>query len=160
MKHSTFEEELAGNGKLIYTNVGVSMLPLIRQHRDLIVVEQKKPARCKKYDVVLYKRPSGQYVLHRILKVRRKDYVLCGDNCRHREYGVTEEQILGVLSGVVRDGKMVTVTDWRYRFYVHLWCDFFYVRAALLWAAEKQRHIRKRLKAGKYRKWGEEQKGR
>ena len=38
---STFEEQLAGHGKLIDTNVGTSMMPLLRQHRDLFVIEKK-----------------------------------------------------------------------------------------------------------------------
>ena len=31
----TFEEEIERSGRLIYTNVGDSMLPLIRQDRDM-----------------------------------------------------------------------------------------------------------------------------
>ena len=70
MCKSTFEEEIARNGFLLYRNVGDSMLPLIRQGRDLVLVSRKPEGRLKKYDVPLYRRDSGQYVLHRILKVR------------------------------------------------------------------------------------------
>ncbi len=131
MHKSTFETELETRGKLIYTNVGDSMMPLIREGRDLLILE-KPEGRLKKYDVPLYKRDSGQYVLHRILKVRREDYVICGDNRWQREYGITDRHIIGVLTGIVRDGQEIPVTDWRIRLYVHLWCDFFYVRAFLL----------------------------
>lgn len=79
MHKSTFEEEISHTGKLIYTNVGDSMMPLIRQNRDLLIIE-KVSGRLKKYDVPLYKRDSGQYVLHRIIKVHKDDYVICGDN--------------------------------------------------------------------------------
>ena len=75
---STFEEELERNGILIYTNRGDSMMPLLRENRDLIHIRRVN-GRCRKYDVPLYKRDSGQYVLHRILKVRKNDYVICGD---------------------------------------------------------------------------------
>ncbi|MGN0600692.1 MAG: S24/S26 family peptidase [Oscillospiraceae bacterium] len=128
---STFEEQLALHGKLIYTNVGDSMEPLIRQGRDLLIISAVS-GRLKKYDVPLYKRDSGQYVLHRILKVRQNDYVICGDNRWQREYGITDRHIIGVLTGIVRDGKEISVTDKKYRLYVHLWCDFFYVRAFIL----------------------------
>ncbi len=130
-KKSTFEEEIRLNGKLVYTNVGDSMLPLIRQGRDLLVIS-KVEGRLKKYDVPLYKRGSGQYVLHRILKVREQDYVICGDNRYHREYGITDRHIIGVLTGIVRDGKEISVKSFSYRLYVHLWCDFFYIRALIL----------------------------
>ncbi len=128
---SSFEEQLEKHGKLIYTNVGDSMWPLLRQHRDLLIIE-KAEGRRKKYEVPLYRRDSGQYVLHRILKVREEDYVICGDNRWRREYGINDRHILGVLTGIVRDGKEILVTDLRYRLYVHLWCDFFPVRYVIL----------------------------
>ena len=131
MSKSTFEEEIRRKGKLVYTTVGDSMEPLIRQGRDLLIISAVN-GRLKKYDVPLYKRDSGQYVLHRILKVRADDYVICGDNRWQREYGISDRHIIGVLTGIVRDGKEISVTDKKYRLYVHLWCDFFYVRAFIL----------------------------
>ena len=132
MSNSSYEEQLRLHGQLVYTNVGDSMMPLLRQHRDLMVIDRRGPERSRKYDAVLYRRSRGEYVLHRILKVRKDDYVLCGDNRWEREYGVREDWILGVLTAVVRDGREIPVTDWRYQLYVHLWCDFFYVRAFVL----------------------------
>ena len=79
MNSSSFEEILEKEGRLIYTNVGTSMLPLIRQGKDLLIIEPPD-GRLKKYDIPLYRRDSGQYVLHRVLKVREQDYVLCGDH--------------------------------------------------------------------------------
>lgn len=130
-KKSTFEEEIQQRGRLIYTNVGDSMLPLIRQGKDLLIIS-KVEGRLKKYEVPLYKRDSGQYVLHRILKVRDQDYVICGDNRYQKEYGITDRHIIGVLTGIVRDGKEISVDCIKYKLYVHLWCDFFYVRAFVL----------------------------
>ncbi len=146
MSKSSYEEELEQKGKLVYTNVGSSMLPLLRQRRDLVIIEKRPVGRCKKYDVVLYRRPSGQHVLHRILKVRKNDYVICGDNRRVREFGVPDEWIIGVLTGVVRDGKQIHVTDWKYRLYTHLWCDFFWIRAALIWGRNTFGAMKKRIK--------------
>jgi hypothetical protein len=142
MIKSTFEEELQQNGKLIYTNVGDSMMPLLRQNRDLMIIE-KPNGRLKKYDVPLYKRDSGQYVLHRILKVRKDDYIICGDNRWSREYGITDRHIIGVLTGIVRDGKTISVQDKKYLLYVHLWCDFFYIRAFIL---RTKHFIKRRLR--------------
>lgn len=141
----TFEEEIERHGRLVYTNVGDSMMPMLREKKDLLIVE-KPQGRLKKYDVPLYKRDSGQYVLHRILKIRKKDYVLCGDNRYRREYGITDRHIIGVLTAFVRDGKEIPVTDGRYRRYVHLWCDFFYLRAAILWCRARWYRMRRKWK--------------
>lgn len=145
MSKSTFEEQLTKNGKLIYTNKGDSMMPLIKQDRDLLII---KPVhgRLKKYDVPLYKRDSGQYVLHRILKVRKNDYVICGDNRWVKEYGITDKHIIGVLTAVVRNGKKVSITDWKYKLYVHLWCDLFPIRAFIVHVISKLQRMKRKIK--------------
>lgn len=142
MHKSTFEEELERSGKIIYTNVGDSMMPLIKQGRDVLVIS-KPNGRLKRYDVPLYKRDSGQYVLHRILEVRENDYVICGDNRWKKEYGITDRHIIGVLTGMIRDGREIPVTDRKYRLYVHLWCDFFPVRA---WVIRARQFLKRRLR--------------
>ena len=116
----SYEEYLDKYQRLVRTNVGVSMLPLLRQGRDLFVVEKRGPGRLKAGDVVLYRRPPDKYVLHRIVEVREKDYVILGDNCVNREYGITDDDILGVMTGFVRDGKQHTVTERGYRLYSFL----------------------------------------
>lgn len=141
---TTFEEVLKKDGRLIYTNVGDSMQPLIRQGRDLVVIEPPPAGRLKRFDVPLYRRGSGQYVLHRILKVRENDYVLCGDNRRHKETGITDGNIIGVLTAVIRDGRTLKVTDRRYRLYVGLWCGLFPLRALLLMCRDVLKRKRKR----------------
>jgi hypothetical protein len=141
---TSFEEELERNGTLVFTNKGVSMMPLLRQDRDLMVIEKKGPERCKKYDVILFKR-GEKYVLHRILKVREQDYFVAGDNCRRGE-SVKDSQILGVLTQVVRDGKTITPEDPAYQRYIHLWCDFFPIRAGLFFVRDGARHVGRRLK--------------
>ena len=117
----SFEEYLDQNGSLTYTNVGVSMLPLLRQGRDLFTVEKKGLARCRVGDVVLYRRPPEQYVLHRIVAVRPGDYVPLGDNCIAREYGVTDADVLAVMTGFVRNGRAHSVLKPGYRLYTWLW---------------------------------------
>lgn len=131
MNTTTFEAELNQRGHIVFTNVGKSMMPLLRQGRDLMVIEKKGPERCRKYDAVLFKRDNGQYVLHRILEVREKDYLIVGDNCDQKEY-VDDSHILGILKEVVRDGKTISVEDTGYQRYVRLWCGCFPLRAGLL----------------------------
>lgn len=140
MSKTGFEEELRRSGKLIYTNVGDSMLPLIRQDRDLVVIEPAA-GRLKKYDVPLYRRPSGQYVLHRIVRVRAEDYVLCGDNRIRCETGVIDGQIIGVLTAVIRDGKTVSVRGLRCRLYARLICAVRPFRAVLRRAGSGLRRL-------------------
>ena len=142
----TFEQEIEESGRLIYTNVGDSMMPLLRQHRDLMIISRKPEGRLKRYDIPLYKRDSGQYVLHRILRVRKDGYVICGDNRCKLEYDITDRHIIGVLTGVVRDGKEISVKDWKFRLYSHIWCDFFPIRVLLLKTRWKLSALKRKLR--------------
>ena len=108
MAASSFEEVIAEKGRLVYTNVGDSMYPLIRP-RDLLIIDAV-PRPLRLWDVPLYKRDSGQYVLHRIVKIKNGSYVMCGDNRCTLEYGITDRHIIGVLTGIVRDGRTLPVT--------------------------------------------------
>ncbi len=146
MSKLTFEERLAADGKLIHTNLGDSMMPFLREGRDLMIIEPRPEGRCKRLDAVLYKRPNGKYVLHRILKVRKNDYVLCGDNRIMREFGVQEDWIFGVLTGIIRDGKTIPVTDRRYLLRVHLLCDFFWIRVFVIRFRRLLRKIKRKFK--------------
>ena len=102
------------------------MYPMLRNQRDTIIIEPCE-GRLKKYDVPLYRRGSA-YVLHRIVEVRPDSYVICGDNCLCREYGVTDEQIIGVLTGFYRGNKLIQMESIGYRAYVRIWCAVYPVR--------------------------------
>ena len=88
--------------------------------------------RLKKMDVPLYKRKSGQYVLHRIVKVNSNDYVIRGDNTYYNETGIRDDQILGVLSGVIRDGKEISVNSFSYKLYSYFWYYTYYLRKLII----------------------------
>lgn len=116
MNKSTFEDVIEEQGKLVYTNVGNSMYPFILP-RDLLVI-RKVSRPLKKYDVPLYKRDSGQYVLHRIVKIRGSEYYLRGDNRALTERGIYQRHIIGVLTDIIRDGKNIPLDDPLFKSYL------------------------------------------
>ena len=130
--YHTFEEFLEEKGFITYTNVGCSMLPLLRERKDIIEIRRKGEERCKKYDVVLYRR-GNRYILHRILKVLPDGrYLIAGDHNVFVEKDITDDRILGVMTRVLRNGKNITPDNFWYKVYVHLWCDAYPVRIFLL----------------------------
>jgi len=146
---TTYEQELETRGFLIYTTTGCSMRPFLRSGEDMVYLERKPEGRCRRFDVVLYRRDSGRYVLHRIIAVGQSSYTLCGDNCWQREPGIRDDQILGVLTGVIRKGNRLDVNSRRYRLGVRLWCSIYPLRAAFLWTREKVWNIWDTIKSKK-----------
>lgn len=132
----TFEEELEQHGGFLYTSKGCSMRPLIRPERDVLEISARQTSPIRKYDVVLFKN-GGRFILHRVMRVYseagRPVYDMLGDHNTRMERGVRDEEILGTLTGLLRDGKKrVDFKAPAYRVYVLLWCRLYPVRIAVL----------------------------
>ena len=112
------EEILEQKGWLVYKTKGISMLPMLHENQDLVVISTPE-GRLKKYDVALYKR-GETYILHRVVGVRKDGYDIRGDNTYAIEK-VPEQAVIGVLTSFIREGKKYEVTDFRYRLYAKIW---------------------------------------
>lgn len=105
------EEVIEKEGKYIGPTVGCSMLPMLKNRRDTIVV-RAKTEKLKPLDVALYKR-GDRYVLHRVLQPTEEGYIIRGDNCYNDEI-VPEEAVFGVLTEFFRKDKHYDCTDKNY----------------------------------------------
>ncbi len=111
------EEKLRLGGSVTFRPHGVSMRPLIRQGKDSVTVGalDKTP---QVGEVIFYRRPDGQFVLHRIVGEDKNGYVLCGDNQRILEHGVKPEWIIGILTAVSRKERTIVCDSKEYKRYV------------------------------------------
>ena len=114
----TVEQILKSEGKYVSTTVGVSMLPLFRNRKDTVVI-RPVTERLKKYDVPLYRR-ADKLILHRIVKVTDNGFIICGDNCENKEYDITDEDIVGIMTEFYRNDKHYTVSHKGYIFYAKI----------------------------------------
>ena len=99
-------EVISDGGEFRLYPKGTSMLPLIIQGKDSVILV--KPSLLSIGDIVLYKRKSGQYVLHRIIKINGDDLVLCGDNQTELEYGITGSDVIAKVSAICKDEKVIS----------------------------------------------------
>ena len=60
-------------------------------------------------------------MLHSIIGKDDRGYIICGDKCINKEYGITENQINGVLVGFYRDGNEVNMEGVGYKLYSRAW---------------------------------------
>ena len=113
------ERELAENGSFASITKGVSMRPLFRTCRDMIVISPIK-APLKKYDIVLYRGAGGEYILHRIIAVKKDICIIRGDNTYSKEY-VPYDRIIGILTAYNRKGKSGSPSDLSFKIYSRFW---------------------------------------
>ena len=139
---ASFEELLLRDGSFVYKTRGVSMEPMLRQDRDLVVIE-KADGVLKKYDVALYKR-GGDYVLHRVIKVKDGYYIIRGDNTYANEK-VKYSRVIGVLSGFDRKGKEYSASNGAYRAYSRFWVFIYPIRYLFAFALHIARGAAKKL---------------
>ncbi len=126
---SSFEALLERDGRLIYRVKGVSMEPMLRQDRDLVILAPPSPP-LRRYDVVLYRR-GDKYVLHRIIGMEDGGCLILGDNTYAPEH-VAAADVIAVLTGFVRKGRQYRVDDRGYRRYVRFWWAVYPVRRFLM----------------------------
>lgn len=120
--------ELTEEGKEVSMVIsGSSMSPFLIHARDLICF--KKPDReLRRGDMVFYQRDSGQYVMHRICKVRPEGYYIVGDAQKEIEGPVRRDQIFALITKVRRKGKWMEPGDFWWEFFARVWIRMIPIR--------------------------------
>jgi hypothetical protein len=114
---------------------GSSMTPFLGDGRDQVFL--RKPDRpLKRGDVVLYRRDNGDYVLHRIHRVRKAGnsatYDIVGDAQSRIEPGVREDQILAVATRARRKGEIIEPNSFYWWFFQNVWIGIVPLRRPVL----------------------------
>ena len=165
---TNIKDELEKDGCLILPIRGSSMMPLLRQDKDCVVVERASFNDLRPMDVVLYFNPTRDaYILHRLLwkkesasasfnnkkisegtagtGIKNNIAIILGDNCVNLEY-VPEEWILGRLISFFRGEKKVQLTDPAYQKYVKFWAKPWKRRVVLIKIKNRFHHTASRVK--------------
>lgn len=109
---------------------GNSMYPMLSHRRTKVTLA--KATSYKKYDVILYKRTNGQYVLHRIIGKKNDACILAGDNETEKEFPIQNEQIIACVKAFERFGRKIYTNQIGYRVYTVIWCAVFPFRHKLI----------------------------
>lgn len=112
-------EQLAKGQSVRFSPKGRSMLPMLRENVDSVVLSPV-PEKLKKYDLPLYQRENGKYVLHRIVEAG-DTYTCVGDNQFVLERGLHHEQMIAIVNSFERGNRTYRVTDVTYQIYCRVW---------------------------------------
>ena len=110
---------------------GNSMAPFLVHGRDTVWLRAIK-GKLRPGDMVLYQRDSGQYILHRICKIKKGRYTLVGDAHSVVERGIRRDQIFARVCQVERKGKILRPGSFRWFFFARVWIRMIPLRRPLL----------------------------
>lgn len=118
---SPFIESALNSGNDVKLSVtGNSMFPTLRGGVDSVCLT-KAPDKIKKYDIPLYRRENGEYILHRIIKCKGDLFYANGDNQYTVEKDIDFSSVLGVVKEIYRGKKTISCSSVRYRIYSRFW---------------------------------------
>ena len=108
---------------------GSSMTPFLVHGRDTVYLS-KVTAPLTRGDMILYRRDSGDYILHRIFRAEGDTYILVGDAQTMMEPGIRADQVLAVVTAVRRKGKLLKKGSFWWNFFEKVWIRMVPLRPA------------------------------
>ena len=128
--------ELLGSGTDVeFTPTGNSMKPLWHHRRDIVKLTAVKAEEIRKWDVLLYKRADGSYILHRVVAVGEDTLDFLGDAQFGVEKEVPKTSVVAKVKGYKRKGKKYKSAEAvSHKLYIIFWCKtrgvrYFFFRA-------------------------------
>lgn len=114
-------KELVEEGHEVSLRIaGSSMAPFLVHQRDTIFF--RKPHReLRVGDMVFYRRRNGQYVMHRIVRIRDGGYYLVGDAQQEIEGPLDRCQIFALVTAVERKGRLLRPGSFWWEFFARVW---------------------------------------
>ena len=102
----------------------------------------KETGNIKCRDIVLAKRPSGRYLLHRIIRINSDGtYSICGDNSYKCDNNIKKSDIIGKLTTIITNNKRNDLNGIWYKLYSYCWSNLFFIRKPLLIITKLQFNI-------------------
>lgn len=111
---------------------GWSMLPMIWNERDALVLAPISQEQLKVGMIVFAQTGSGRYIIHRIARIVGTRIELRGDGNPYQEEYVHPQTVFGELVEVQQKNRCLKQGDWRWRAYALLWPKNGNIRRILL----------------------------
>lgn len=124
--------ELLDAGQTVQLPVsGNSMLPFLIHNRDSVTLTRPETP-LKAGDIVLYQRPTGEYILHRICRITDQGFYALGDAQMLIEGPLDPDCVFGRVTAAVRKGKTLTPGTPLWDFFARVWIRMIPCRHVLM----------------------------
>lgn len=113
------KEQIEGK-KIVYLTVsGNSMKPFFIDQKTIVTLEKiTKPL--KKKDIVFYQNYNGQFILHRIISIKKNCIIIRGDALTKKEY-LDYTNMIAIVTSYKNVNKEIKTSSFWYKRRVGLW---------------------------------------
>lgn len=129
---SAMDELLAKNRQAVFTVTGMSMWPFLCHGRDQVILEKCDFAHLKKGDVVLFRTPLGNYMLHRITRLESEYFETTGDGNCIRDGRFPISCIIARAAVFIRKEEIISCDSVLWQSVFRIWGLMFPIRLYLL----------------------------
>lgn len=120
--YEVMEEMLSKGKEVTFTTNGDSMRPLLFSGDSVTIKRFKK---YKKGDVILFKNSDGNFILHRIMKIKKNAVFTRGDSSTKNDEPFKSTSIIGKAIVFMRKDKTIKISDFSYFVYKILYLSHF-----------------------------------
>lgn len=121
-------EILQQGGKAWITVTGMSMYPFLRENKDSVELASGSFETIKRGDIVLIRRMSGEYILHRVLYKNADSFYIIGDAQQWIEGPLKAYQLVAAVAAIKRGDFPINCNNLIWRILTALWLYFIPVR--------------------------------
>ena len=126
------ESEIEAGHAVRFRLKGNSMFPLLRNGKDVVVLEKCPAESLQPMDVVLF-RYRGKHVLHRIIRREGERLLIQGDGSIVAKEQCTVDDVVGKVVQICRpSGKEIPVGSWQWTIPSRVWRGLGFLRIWLL----------------------------
>lgn len=115
------EEALNFGAAVTFTTHGKSMRPILNDGDSVTI---KKYDKYKVGDVILFRNTDGDFVLHRIIKIKNGLIYAQGDQLCKKDEPIKFEQVLGKAITFIYKNKEVKITELSYKVYKVIYMSY------------------------------------
>lgn len=139
---ASLEEIIAAGGHFTLCVSGSSMNPFLVHGRDFVRLKKCSPQELKKGRILLFKRASGELVLHRVMRVLADGSLIMNGDAQVWCETISPDMVIATVSDIECNGKVISCSSLKYRTKIFLWQLLFPIR----WLIFRVRNKIKRMK--------------
>ncbi|MDF2988027.1 MAG: putative transcriptional regulator [Eubacterium sp.] len=140
-------KEILCDGTNVWITVtGMSMYPFLRENLDSVKLSKTSFDAIRKGDIVLIKRKSGEYILHRVLKKEKGHFYIVGDAQKWIEGPLQPEQLIAAVTEIKRKDHQFSCQNSWWKFLVGFWINIIPFRNYFIKAIRVFLKLKKYLK--------------